>query len=131
MIIGTIKSLVIFCASYVFLSFQFNGSYLFDHLTRITGPVGQNAQEAIAEGIQGLWKNAKNTGAQFFNNSEPALTFEDEVAKKQSAIQKKAKRPATKKAQERPAKKENFQEEYLEELRKEEADSLSRIIENS
>ncbi len=94
--------------------------------------MGQNAQEAIGDGLNNLWKRSKAFGVQLFNNSEPVLTLEDEVAKKQSAIQRKCQKPKAKtQFKDRPAGKKNFKEEYLEELRKEEADSLSRIIENS
>lgn len=116
------KSTVAFCASYVLLSFQFNGIYLFEHLNDVTGPVGENIQIALSDSFSRTWGKTKEMSGQMFNNSAPK-TVQDAVKKGQSAIQRNTD------LYEHKA--HNHRESYLEELRKEERDMLSKIIENS
>lgn len=116
------KSTIAFCVSYIVLSFQFNNTYLFEHINSLTGPVGQNIQLALADGFAQTWSKTKEMSGQLFTNSEPEA-IEDEVAKTQSSV-KRVFAPAAKKIT-KPM------ETYLEELRKEERDSLSQIIENN
>ncbi|MEX0797853.1 MAG: hypothetical protein WD025_00310 [Bacteriovoracaceae bacterium] len=114
-----IKSSVAFCASYVVLSFQINNVSLFERLNQFTGPVGQNIQSALGESFDRTWEKTQELGGQLFTNSEPKAV-QDHVDKTQSAIKKKLAPPAKHI--------KNTAESYLEDLRKEERDDLSRII---
>ncbi|MCO4755710.1 MAG: hypothetical protein KC478_14615 [Bacteriovoracaceae bacterium] len=114
-----LKSSIAFSVSYIVLSFQVNNTYIFDHLNNITGPVGENIQMVLSKSFSQTWNTTKTYGKQMFTSSEPdsiEATIEDSVDKTQSAI----------KRQIAPVKKPV--ESYLEELRKEERDGLSRII---
>lgn len=117
-----VKSTVAFCASYILLSFQFGGAYLFEHINNIAGPVGENIQKALGDSFSRSWDKTKEMGGQLINNSDPKQAVQDSVAKTQSAIEKTAK-PAFKQVR-------RSAESYLEELRKEERDSLSKLIES-
>ncbi|MBC77440.1 MAG: hypothetical protein CME64_15660 [Halobacteriovoraceae bacterium] len=117
------KSTIAFSVSYILLSFQINDAYIFDHLNRITGPVGTNIQMVLSDSASHTWDKTKTYGKQVFNNSRPQdleATIEDTVDKTQSALKK------------RLPKAQRFvkesQESFLEELRKEEKDGLSKII---
>ena len=117
------KSTIAFSISYIFLSFQVNDSYVFDHLNRITGPVGTNIQMVLANSFSHTWSQTKDYGKQVFNNSSPQgldATIEDTVDKTQSALKKNFYKSTSAN--------QETEKSYLEELRKEETDGLSRII---
>lgn len=116
------KSTLGFCASYIVLSFQFNNVFLFEHINNLTGPVGENIQTALGDGVARTWEKTKDMSGQVFTNSEPQSAIEDEVAKTQSAL-KKGFKPAMERIK-KPV------ESYLEELKSEERDGLSKLIES-
>lgn len=120
MISGIVKTVIVFCTSYIVLSFQFNDAYLFEHMTKVTGPVGENIQIALSDGFERTWLKTKAFASQLFTNSEPIFTLEDEVGKTQSAVQKEEIQVI-----------HNPPEHYLDELRREEREALSEIIQQN
>lgn len=117
-----VKSTAAFCASYILMSFQINNTTVFEHINSVAGPVGSNIQKALGQSFSQTWDKTKDMGEKLIRNSDPKEAVEDAVVKTQSAL---GKSETTKKIRvKKPA------ESYLEELKKEERDGLSKLIES-
>ena len=75
-------------ASYVLLSFVYDGKYVFDHLNSITGPLGENIQKAINNSVKYSVNNSKKITKQLFTSSVPPVV-KDAINTQQSAVVKK------------------------------------------
>ena len=81
------KFSIAFVLSYFILSMNFSNKPLFYHLSKFTGPVGEDIQNTIGKSVNRSYKKTKELGKQLFNSSEPRI-FDDAVKSKQSAIRK-------------------------------------------
>lgn len=83
------KFSIAFVLSYFILSMNFSNKPLFYHLTKLTGPVGEDIQQTIGKSVKRSFRKSKELGKQFFNSSEPKY-LGDAIKSKQSAIRKKS-----------------------------------------
>lgn len=110
------KFSIAFVLSYFILSMNISNRPLFYHLSKFTGPVGQDLQKSIGKSVNRSLRKTKELGTQFFNSSEPRF-FDDKVNSKQSSVKKKYKARNTHLIQE--------------ELRRDEKIQLDKVIESN
>lgn len=114
------KATIALSISYVFLSFQVSGKYIFDHLNDFTGPLGENIQQSLGVALDNTWEKSKDVGSKLFTNSKPKIRS---FVKESSANLKESIKPIVKKE------KKKVEKEFLEDLKKEEMSHLDKIIE--
>tara|TARA_Y100000385_G_C12993829_1_gene594057 strand:+ start:52 stop:405 length:354 start_codon:yes stop_codon:yes gene_type:complete len=82
------KFSIAFVLSYFILSMNFSNRPLFYHLSKLTGPVGEDIQQTIGKSVKRSFRKSKELGKQFLNSSEPKY-LGDAIKSKQSAVRKK------------------------------------------
>lgn len=107
--------------SYIVLSFKYNDRYLFTHLTNLTGPLGQNIQRSLEDAFDSSWSKTKSYSKKLFTNSAPVV--EKKYYQTKNDIMKTIRPRVIKK-------KEKIEQEFLDDLKKEEMNHLDSIIES-
>lgn len=119
--IGTIlKYSLTIGLSYIVLSFKYNDKYIFTYLTELTGPLGQNIQYSLEDAFDNSWSKTKTYGKKLFTNSAPVV--EKKYYQTRKEILKTIKPKVEKK-------KELVEQQFLDDLKKEEMSHLDSIIE--
>lgn len=121
MITTILKYSMTILLSYIVLSFQFNDKYLFDYLTELTGPLGENIQRSLGDAFDKSWDKTKDYGKQLFTNSAPVIKEKYQSAR--SEVVKKV-TPAVKK------KTKEVEQDFLDDLKQEEMNHLDSIIDS-
>jgi hypothetical protein len=112
------KFSIAFVLSYFILSMNVSNRPLFYHLSKLTGPVGQDLQRSIGKSVDRSLRKTKELGTQFFKSSEPRF-FDDKINSKQSSVKKR-----------RSLKARNTHL-IQEELRRDEKIQLDKVIESN
>ena len=107
--------------SYIVLSFKYNDKYLFDYLTNLTGPLGQNIQRSLEEAFDTSWDKTKSYSKQLFTNSAPII--KEKYQSTRNHIHKEI-APTIKK------KKQKIEQNFLDDLKEEEMNHLDSIIDS-
>lgn len=115
-----LKATIALSISYVFLSFQVSGKYIFDHLNDFTGPLGENIQQSLGGALDKTWEKSKDVGSKLFTNSKPKIRS---FVKESTTNLTESIKPIVKKE------KKKVEKEFLEDLKKEEMSHLDKIIE--
>jgi hypothetical protein len=116
-----LKATIALTMSYVFLSFQVSGKYIFDHLNDFTGPLGENIQQSLGVALDNTWEKSKEVGSKLFTNSKPKIRS---FVQKSTDNLKESIKPIVKKETQK------VEKEFLEDLKKEEMSHLDKIIDN-
>ena len=115
-----LKATIALSISYVFLSFQVSGKYIFDHLNDFTGPLGENIQQSLGVALDNTWEKSKDVGSKLFTNSKPKIR---NFVKESTTNLTESIKPIVK------IEKKKVEKEFLEDLKKEEMSHLDKIIE--
>ena len=76
-----------FIISFVVLSIPLGNKSIFEHISDVTGPVGDDAKEYVVDGVKKSFSKTKKLGKSFFSNSKPQYV-KDQVQNKQSSANK-------------------------------------------
>ncbi len=80
------KCIFSFIVCFIILSFKINDKVIFNHLSELTGPLGQDVQSSLTKSAKRTLKKSQA----IFTNAEPKLR--DEIKSKKSSLKKQGKK---------------------------------------